>query len=83
MRETGLGLVWAEDIDQSHGVGGRLDLANVDLIEPVEMVEDLAQLLAEQVLFFWRELEPGQVRHVLHVECRHGWSVTGDGRRGS
>src|SRR5881396_4102859 len=60
--------VRARDVDEWHGMSGRLDLADVQALELFDVPEHLAELRPELMLFFRCETQPGQVGDVLHVK---------------
>ena len=48
------GFIGAKDIDQRHGVGGRLDAGDVQLLELFDVAQDVGQLRAEFFLLVGR-----------------------------
>lgn len=52
---------------------GRLDVADIELIEFFNVMKNLPKLRAQLLLFGGREAQPGEVRHIFHVnfDCRH------------
>ena len=63
------------DIDERKGVGGRFDSADIHFLELLDVAEDVAQLLADLLLFLGREGEAGEVGYVFYVnfDGGHGW----------
>ena len=69
-------LVRAEDIDQRDRVGGRLDLADVQLLELFNVTEDVIDLRAELFLFGGGQGEPREIGHIFDIYfSRHGKRV--------
>ena len=57
----------ARDIDQRHGVGGRLDAGNVEFLQFFDVAEDAAELRAEFFFLVGGEMQPRQMRDVFDV----------------
>ena len=76
--------IGAKDVDQRHGVGGRLDAADVQLLELFDVAEDAGQLRAEFFLLGGGQGDARQMRHVLDVEIGgHGMDSMESARQSS
>jgi hypothetical protein len=75
-------LVGACDIHQRHGMGRRLDLTDVELLELLDIAEDLAELRAELLFLLGRQVQPRQVRDVFDINLQSGHGRKSGGSRG-
>src|SRR5882672_8111466 len=75
------GFVRPGDIGKRDGVGHRLHVADIKLLQFFDITEDLAQLRAEFFFLLQRQSKPRQMRDILHINfrCRHG-GKTGERR---
>ena len=75
LESEGRDFIGPKDIDQRHGVRGRLDLADVQLIQLFDVAEDVGKLRAEFFLLLGRQGDARQMRHIFDIEiARHGIS---------
>src|ERR1051325_5005981 len=73
VRKRRPGLIRPGDIHERHCMGGRFDLAHIELIQLLDITKNLPELRAELLLLGGGEPEPREVRHIFHVnfDCRH------------
>lgn len=60
-------LVGAGDIDQRHGVGGRLDAGDVQFLQFFDVTQDAAELGGELVFLVGREGDARQMRDMFDI----------------
>src|SRR2546423_1569517 len=73
VRDGGTNFVNAGDVYQRHGMRGRFDMTDIELIELLDVAEDLSELRAKLPFFSSRQGQAGEVRHIFHVQisCSH------------
>lgn len=77
--ERGADFVGARDIHERHGLGGRLDVADIHLAEFLDVANHLAKLRAELLFFFGRQADSREVRDVFHIDGRVWHDADGRG----
>jgi hypothetical protein len=71
-RKARSGDILAHDIEDRNGVGGRLDIRNIDFLKLRDVIDDLLELIVEACGFLRTQFEAGKVRGAGNVDIRHG-----------
>jgi hypothetical protein len=70
--EGGTNFVGSCDIDERKGVGGWLDVADIDFFKLFDVAENVAQLSANFLLFLRGQSKTGEMRNVFDVDFGSG-----------